>query len=158
MQQQAVCVWTHGSSQYDRKRGFGMAGRMHSRSYAWQRCTHACMAECMHSFGRRMHGWLAHVWEHAAMAREMLMSWTSHSSMCCLIVQIRFAKAVIELHSTVFYSYEHHWTKLVNLSWRTCTAQEVRKAEITERRTFSIGSRFERTKGRRHFRERSMPA
>jgi 1,3-beta-glucan synthase len=37
----------------------------------------------------------------------------------------RFAKAVMELHTTIFYSYEHHWTKLVNVSWRARPAQEV---------------------------------
>ncbi|KAJ9526805.1 hypothetical protein QJQ45_017439, partial [Haematococcus lacustris] len=36
----------------------------------------------------------------------------------------RFAKALFELHTNIFYSYEQQWTKLVNLSWRTYAAQQ----------------------------------
>ena len=37
----------------------------------------------------------------------------------------RFAKAVAELHSTIFKAYEEQWTKLVGLSWRTTNANFV---------------------------------
>lgn len=37
----------------------------------------------------------------------------------------RFAKALMELHATIFQSYEEGWTKLVELSWRPKHASDV---------------------------------
>ncbi len=38
----------------------------------------------------------------------------------------RFAKALAELHATIFHTYEHYWCTLVGLPWRTSVAQQVR--------------------------------
>ena len=35
----------------------------------------------------------------------------------------RFAKAVYELHCTIFESYEESWTKMTGLSWRPSPLQ-----------------------------------
>lgn len=56
---------------------------------------------------------------------ETLLTGTSH----LFLQEERFAKAVFELHATIFYSYEEQWTHMHGLSIRPQAMQVGRWAE-----------------------------